>query len=213
LDQLPATAPQVNYQNGLLSITAQNSTLADILREVRKRTGASIEIPANATERVVTHLGPGSARDVLASLLNGSSFNYVMLGVPSSPSAVSSVVLTTKPAGGAGEVASRQSPQQQQFVPQQMPPPQMQTAPAPPGGQAQGDENADSEETADENQDEADQGQAPGENANPDGSQPNSGPKTPEQMLEMLRQQQQQQGVPGQMPPMPPSNPQPPENQ
>jgi len=41
---------------------AQNSTLGEILRDVRKLTGASIEIPqgSGASERVIAHLGPGA---------------------------------------------------------------------------------------------------------------------------------------------------------
>ncbi|HVR23046.1 MAG TPA: hypothetical protein VMU26_06960, partial [Candidatus Polarisedimenticolia bacterium] len=35
LDAIPAIAPQVSYENGLLTIVAQNSTLGDILRGVR----------------------------------------------------------------------------------------------------------------------------------------------------------------------------------
>jgi hypothetical protein len=88
-------------KNGLLAISAQNSTLGEILRDVRRLTGASIDIPqgSGANERVVTSLGPGAPRDVLAGLLNGSSFNYVMLGSNSDPRAVSSVILTAKPSG------------------------------------------------------------------------------------------------------------------
>ena len=86
MDQIPAAAPRVTYENGLLSITAQNATLGDILREVRKLTGATIDVPpAGANERVVVQLGPGAPRDVLATLLNGTSFNYVMLGSASDP--------------------------------------------------------------------------------------------------------------------------------
>ena len=87
--------PQVSYQNAQLTIVAANSTLGDILRAVRKQTGAEIEIPA-ATERVVTHLGPGSARDVLAELLNGSRFNYVLLGSPADSAVLTRVVLVAK---------------------------------------------------------------------------------------------------------------------
>ena len=79
LDSIAPVAPQVSYQNGQLTIVAPNSTLADILRAVRKQTGAEIDIP-EARERVVTRLGPGPARAVLAELLNGSRFNYVLLG-------------------------------------------------------------------------------------------------------------------------------------
>lgn len=60
LDSTTAMAPQVSFQNNELTIVAPNSTLADILRAVRKQTGAEIEIPS-APERVVTHLGPGPA--------------------------------------------------------------------------------------------------------------------------------------------------------
>jgi hypothetical protein len=87
MDQIPATPAKVNLQNGLLSISAENSTLGEILRDVRKLTGAAIDIPpgSGANERVVAHLGPGAPRDVLAVLLNGSSFNYVMIGSSADP--------------------------------------------------------------------------------------------------------------------------------
>ena len=96
LDAIPAIAPQVSYENGLLTIVAQNSTLGDILRGVRKHTSADIEIPATASERVVTHLGPAPAREVMAELLNGSRFNYILLGSPSDANALVRVVLVAK---------------------------------------------------------------------------------------------------------------------
>jgi len=60
MDQIPATPAKVSFENGLLTISAQNSTLGEILRDVRKLTGASIEIPqgSGASERVIAHLGP-----------------------------------------------------------------------------------------------------------------------------------------------------------
>src|ERR1700693_1571667 len=75
LEQMPTSAPQVSFHNDQLMIVANNSTLGDVLRAVRNQTGAAVEIPANATERVVGRFGPGPARDVLAVLLNGSHFN------------------------------------------------------------------------------------------------------------------------------------------
>jgi hypothetical protein len=100
MDQIPPAPPHVSYQYGLLTIVAQNSTLAAILVDVRKLTGASIDVPENATERVVTRLGPGPVRDVLASLLNGTKFNYVMIGSPKDPAALSALLLSAKPADG-----------------------------------------------------------------------------------------------------------------
>jgi hypothetical protein len=211
MDQLPSAPPQVSYQNGMLTIVAQNSSLGDILREVHKSTGAAIDVPPNATERVVARIGPGPARDVLASLLNGSTFNYVMLGSAADPTSVASVMLTTKAAGGPGEtVANAYQPPPQQYNMGQ------QTVMLPgqgPGGPvvqapAAGDEEADAEEekdedTADEDQAQ-DQAQTGGAVPAQDGSQPNAGPKTPEQILEMLRQRPGQV-APGQ-PVIPPPN-------
>lgn len=108
MEQIPAAPAKVTYQGGLLTISAENSSLGEILRDVRKLTGASIDIPqgsAGANERVVIHIGPGSPRDVLAVLLNGSSYNYVMVGSNSNPTSVSTVVLSAKPSA-AGDVPS-----------------------------------------------------------------------------------------------------------
>lgn len=211
LDQLPAAPPQVNFQNGRLSILAQNSTLADILREVRKRTGASIEIPASANERVVASLGPAPPRDVLAALLNGTSFNYVMLGSIADPAALSSVVLTSRPAaGGTQTVAAAQPtpvytpPDRTEFGPGMMRPggfiPRVQSVPPQPTPQAaNGDESADDSQDADD----SDQDEAEGQGQNGATPQPNAGPKTPDQILQMLQQQQQQQQQPPR--PIPPN--------
>jgi hypothetical protein len=220
MDQIPPSPAKVSYQNGLLTISAQNSLLGEILRDVHKLTGASIDIPpgSGANERVVTQLGPGAPRDVLVGLLNGSSFNYVMMGSSADPASVASVILTAKPSATgevqtAANVYQTDSPPPNRF-PQPMPfrqdvviqrdgqqPGMGQAAPgmAQPGA-AEADDSKDDEDNADDNAD--DQAQ-PGQ---PDASggvqsmqqpdpnqQPNAGPRTPEQILEMLRRQQQQQ--------------------
>jgi hypothetical protein len=209
LAQQPSIPPQVSYQSGMLTIVAQNSSLGDILREVHRSTGAVIDVPANANERVVTRLGPGPARDVLADLLNGSPFNYVMIGSTADPATLSSVMLTMKTGGVAGSQISNVYQPPAQYAPQQ-------TAMAPgmgPGGpvvqQAASDEEADAEDkddedTADEDQSK-DQAQSPAEATPTDGSQPNAGPKTPEQILELLRQHRQP-GAPPIPPPQPPQS-------
>jgi hypothetical protein len=96
LDSLPAVAPEVSFANGLLTITASNSTLGDVLRAVRKQTSADIDVPANASERVAVRLGPAPPREVVADLLNGSHFNYILLGSPENTSALVRVVLVAK---------------------------------------------------------------------------------------------------------------------
>ena len=52
--------------------------------------------PGAGSERVVATLGPGKPQNVLASLLNGSKFNYVILGEPNNPGAVQKVILMAK---------------------------------------------------------------------------------------------------------------------
>lgn len=216
MDQIPPTPAKVSYQGGLLTISAQNSTLGEILRDVRKLTGASIEIPPGSTganERVVTHLGPGAPRDVLAGLLNGSAFNYVMLGSSSDPAVITSVILTAKPpSSGATQTAANVS-NPGATPPNRFPPPQpfnqQLIVPQPGNGQpgvAQ-PANAEADDSKDDDQDSADdnagpQPGQPGQPAQPDANaqnqqqqpdpnQPNAGPKTPEQILDMLRRQQQ----------------------
>jgi hypothetical protein len=216
LDQMPAVPPQVSYQTGELTIISQNSTLGDILRAVRNRTGASFDVPPTATERVVGRFGPGPAREVLATLLNGSRFNYVMIGSPKDPNAMAELVLTPK--AGSDNVpiqGNMGQPSGQQQV-------QMQ-----PGDQVLVDGGMEGDNAADAGEESAEQGQ-PADPQNPDQegapqgfpTQPNGQPmvKTPQQLLQELQQQQlqlqqmqqqQQQGQQQQGQQQPGQNPQP----
>jgi hypothetical protein len=97
LEQQPATEPTVLFENGLLTLTATNSTLHDVLQAIQDKTGAEIEIPPQSEERVAARVGPGSARDVLESLLTGSKFNYVLVGSNADPRTLTRVLLFLKP--------------------------------------------------------------------------------------------------------------------
>jgi hypothetical protein len=185
--------PQVSYQNSQLTIVASNSTLSDILRAVRKQTGAEIEVPA-APERVVTHLGPGSARDVIAQLLNGSRFNYVLLGSPEDSASLTRVVLVAKT---GQDTAPPNNPNNPQIAEQPGVGPHTGNPGAP---LPEPDANA-AEAPEESNDDAADQAAAEAEQPPPD--QP--AVKTPQQMLQEMQQRQmqlQQQQQPGQ-PPVP----------
>ena len=229
LDQLPAAAPQVTYQDGMLAIAAQNATLAEILRDVRQLTGATIEIPpSGANERVVVQLGPGAPRDVLAALLNGTSFNYVMLGSTSNPMSVATVMLSSKPGGEVQTAAANPAPVVESpsaYVPTQpnQLPVQMRpnfrngpTLVQPSTSQPAAAEDADDDSDADDKDDDSDQPAAQAQPVQPnlaqqqpdnqDPSQPNAGPKTPEQILQMIRDGQRP-APPG----MPPNQQQPPQ--
>jgi hypothetical protein len=192
LDQVPAVAPHVHYEGGELTIEAHNSTLADVLKAVRQQTGADFEIPSNASERVVADLGPGPARDVLAQLLNGTHFNYVMVGSLTDPTAVQSILLTPK--SGAPETATtavtRPGVLQRGMSQAAVLPPPVEATPA-----MENDAADDTDATDDQDAAQADQ------NAQQNPAQQT--PKTPEQLLQELQkaqQQQQQQQTPGQPP-------------
>lgn len=188
LEQVPPTPPTVTYRNGQLSIQAQNSTLSQVLRAVQAQTGASVDLPGGASgERVVAQLGPGQPRDVLATLLNGSHFNYVILGTPGNSGGVQKVILTTRQSGtGSPPVNPVQNAGQ----------------PTP----SQDDDTPSDDDTAANypDNDATQNGQAappgrpgfPGQEQQPDNNdqgQGQNGPKTPEQLLQELQRMQQQQ--------------------
>jgi len=136
-------------------------------------------VPVNATERVVGQMGPGSARDVLAELLDGSHFNYVILGSATDSTKVERVLLSLKPPPSLENAVQA--------------PVNVASTPLAPGDQQAGDDDDDASE-------------APGDQPNQPPTQPPV--RTPEQLLQELQrqqQQQQQQQQPGQPPaPAPP---------
>jgi hypothetical protein len=70
--------------------------LGDVLKAVQSATGASVDSPGFASERVYVELGPGEPRDILAALLNGSRYDYIMIGSPQQPNSVARIMLTVR---------------------------------------------------------------------------------------------------------------------
>lgn len=141
----PVSKLEVSYNRGRLSISAERASLADILNEIHRQTGTDITIPAGAAqEQIVASVGPLPIREALASLLNGSRFNFVMIDSESEPGKLKSVILTYRGSSGVSQPAmttpdqpvTQSQPDQQ---PAQDPQPEMQSqpegpqdAPAPP---------------------------------------------------------------------------------
>jgi hypothetical protein len=151
--------------NGLLTIDAPNSTLSAVLKGVHDATGAEVE-GASPSERVAVRLGPGDPRQVIAALLQGTPYDYLILGSLVQPDAVTRIVLTQPTDGSpaqSGPVAGHR--------PQPMPQPQMNESPDSP------DDGA----TQPAGDIQADQTQPPPQ------SQPDQNPpKTPEQLFKEL---------------------------
>jgi len=192
-EQGPSSPPEVNFQDGKLTILAKNSTMGDVLNAVRQKTGASVDMPTVSSERVVGQFGPGAPRDVIAQLLNGSHYDYVLVGSPADPGALKAIVLTAKASGPepvAHEPQPNNNPADQQ---------NLQTVPEVESGAA---EDSSSDAVSQDAQPTEDEPAA----EQPDQQQNAPAVKTPEQLLRELQQQQQQQntsgppGAPGQPP-------------
>jgi AMIN domain len=130
----PKPSLEVEFVNGLLSIKADRVTLGEILQAVQRRTGADISLaPGADQEKVVSDLGPAPAQEVLAHLLHGSKFNFLILNAASDPKKLDRVILTPRTEGGATTLpplqTADQAPQPDPNEPQPMA--------GPPGGAAQ----------------------------------------------------------------------------
>jgi hypothetical protein len=97
---LPSHSSYINvtYENGLLRIDARDSTLSDILAKVAEVTGAKVDVPAEAKPgRIpIVLLGPGPARQTVASLLGDTDFDYLIQASDTDPDKVRNVVLMVR---------------------------------------------------------------------------------------------------------------------
>jgi hypothetical protein len=176
--QRPPTRAQITYTAGTLSVSANNSSLNQILRQISSDTGMKI-IGGVTDERVFGQYGPATPDQVLSALLDGTGSN--MLIVHRDGDAPAELVLTPRQGGptppnpnaaafdNRPEPQETPSPQADQSRPAPapvVPPVTPASAPAPPNGTAPAD-----------------------------GSQPDSpnGVKTPQQIYEQLQRMRQQQ--------------------
>jgi len=186
----------------MLTVVANNSTLEDILNQVRLKTGASIEYPTSLSqERVVAVVGPAPAPQVLAALLNGSRFDYILLGANGRPDLLQKAIITSKDRGDT--VASGAAP------PGAGPQPRQVTPAKPAAGEEDADAQDDTAEQPEEVPQPPQQAQpqpvpqpAPNQPYSAQPGQPQQPPvKNPEQLLQELQRIQQQQQQQQQAPP------------
>jgi hypothetical protein len=100
VDAAPQPLLDVTFRDGLLGIRANKVTLSEVLFAVQQRTGAQVAIAAGAEqEQVVADIAPAPAPEVLARLLNGSKFNFLILSAANDPQRLDRVILTPRPEG------------------------------------------------------------------------------------------------------------------
>jgi hypothetical protein len=173
--QLPPKHAQITYANGALSVSADNASLNQILREIAADTG--MKITGGVTEeRVFGQYGPDDPAQVLAALLDGTGSNMIL--VHRDADAPAELILTPRQ-GGPTPPNPTAAAFDNRFEPREVPPGQgMQTepgssVPAPPPVVPP-----------------ANPGTPNGTNPSPES--PN-GVKTPQQIYEQLQRMRQQQ--------------------
>ena len=186
----PPNPPNITYANGELTIVANNSSLADIVSGIERSTGVRVEGTRPDSERVFGQFGPGSSRDVLNSLFDGSRYDFILVGSLENPADVRTIILSphgTAPAAGVNTANNQPN------RPAENDEDQDENEQAPRvyrGGEGQPVQNVPSEQVA-----------PPLPPTQQQQQQQQQQVKTPEQLLQELQrlrqqQQQQQQGQP-----------------
>ncbi len=103
-----ATEATVRWDSQGLYITASNSSLHQILNDVAKATGATVE-GLDTDRRIFGVYGPGKARDILSELLQGTNYNVLMVG-DQGEGTPREIVLSSRNAAGATAVATKPAP-------------------------------------------------------------------------------------------------------
>ena len=108
----PPAAATVVYDSRGLFISASNSSLAQILKDVSTDTGAKVEglgtDPRMTDQRIFGTYGPGPARDVLSQLLDGSGYNILMVG--DRGQGTPRRIVLSSPGGSAAQSAASNTP-------------------------------------------------------------------------------------------------------
>jgi hypothetical protein len=178
--QRPPKRAQITYTDGALSVSADNASLNQILRQIASDTGMKITGGVR-DERVFGQYGPDNPAQILAQLLDGTGSNMIL--VSRDGNEPSELILTPRQGGpsppnpNAATFDDRPDPREGSHHAGQPPPSTPETSPQ--GNPSVPPANPDPST-----------GTAP---ANP--SQPDSpnGVKTPQQIYEQLQRMRQQQ--------------------
>lgn len=80
----PAQIARVDLNSGQLSVTANNSSLTQIFKNLASSSGMTVDGGFEKDLRVFGVYGPGNPSEVLSALLDGAGYNYVMVGATDS---------------------------------------------------------------------------------------------------------------------------------
>jgi hypothetical protein len=126
----PAKKVEVTLEDDKLRLVSNKASLAEVLNELRAKLNADIGVPTGAEQEVVAvMLGPGTQREVISKLLEGSRYNFIIVGTDQDANKVERVILSPKTPGG---VVAGGSMEDNVPVAQMQTPPQRSTGAPPP---------------------------------------------------------------------------------
>jgi hypothetical protein len=133
----PPRQARVSWDGRGLEIEASNSSLDQILRQVAAETGAKLE-GLTQDQRVFGSYGPGPVSDVILKLLDGSSYNVLIIGRHDADAPLEIVLSARSPANPqtAANNQSRSNSKNDEAVEQFKPEPPPDDPAKPPGSQA-----------------------------------------------------------------------------
>lgn len=115
--QQPARPAEVSFSQGLLTIHADNSSLVDILTQISRSTGLQIQ-GLSHDQRIYGAYGPGKLTATISKLLDGSGYDYVIVGGTGSH-APSKLLLTQASSSAPPGIASSASVANVPYTPAQ----------------------------------------------------------------------------------------------
>lgn len=90
-----AYSMRVTFVDGLLAIRADNAPLIDVLREVQRVTGASLELRSTATERVSIDVARAPS-EALRLLLDRVEYDYVVMASAGKSDRIERIILNSR---------------------------------------------------------------------------------------------------------------------
>jgi hypothetical protein len=129
----PPKKVEVKLQDDKMSLVSNKASLAEVLNEVHAQLNADIPIPAGAEQELVAVvLGPGTQREVISKLLEGSRYNFIIVGTDQDANKVERVILSPKTPGGVVAGAGGSTEDNVPVAQMQTPPQRSTGAPPPP---------------------------------------------------------------------------------
>ncbi len=107
VEQKTKNGTTVTFKNGELTVEAVDAPLSGVLRAIATRSGVLINAPDETGDRVTGSWGPGPLVRTIGSLLNESSFNYLIVDSGTGQPSAVQVNLYPKRGGSPGRPPGR----------------------------------------------------------------------------------------------------------